>query len=81
MRDTEFNENDDLPDVFPNDLTHEIFIEEADILAIKKLYELVISENDSIKIMNKSEDLSTLLFLEKYKDRVALRSRAAGLWI
>ena len=81
MRDTKFNENDDLPDVFPNDLTHEIFIEEADILAIKKLYELVISENDSIKIINKSEDFPKLLFLEKYKDQVALRSRAAGLWI
>ena len=36
LRDTEFNKDDDLPDAFPNDLTDEIVIEEADILEIKK---------------------------------------------
>ena len=66
--DTEFNEDDDFPDAFPNDLTHEIVIEEVDILEIKKLYELFISDNDSIANVNKSEALSKLFnFLEKYK--------------
>ena len=67
LRDIEFNE-DDLPDAFPNDLTHEIFNEEADILVIKKLYEYFISENDSIENVNISEALSNpFSFLEKYK--------------
>ena len=75
MRDIEFNEDDDLPDTFPNDLTHETVIEEADILEIKKLYESFISENDSIESVNKSEALSKVFnFLEKYKDLIALRS-------
>ena len=39
LRDIEFNEDDDLPEAFPNDLTHEIVFEETDILEIKKLYE------------------------------------------
>ena len=81
LRDIEFNE-DDLPDALPNDLTHEIVIEEANILEIKKLYESFISENDSIENVNKSEALPNLFnFCEKYKDRVALRSRTARLWI
>ena len=68
--------------ILPNDLTHEIVIEEANILEIKKLYESFISENDSIENVNKSEALSNLFnFCEKYKDRVALRSRTARLWI
>ena len=82
MCDIEFNEDDDILDAFSNDLTHEIVIEEADILEIKKLYESFISENDSIENVNKSEALSKLFnFLEKYKDRLALRSRTARLWI
>ena len=36
LRNFEFKEDDDLPDAFPNDLTDEIVIEEADILEIKK---------------------------------------------
>ena len=67
LRDIEFNE-DDLPGAFPNDLTHEIFNEEADILEIKKLYESFTSENDSIENVNISEALSNpFSFLEKYK--------------
>ena len=74
LRDIEFNEDKDLPDAIPNDLTHEIVIEEADILEIKKLYESFLSENDSIEDVNKSEALSKLFnFLEKYKNRLALR--------
>ena len=80
MRNIEFNEDDDLPDAFPNDLTDEIVIEEADILEIKKLYESFLSENDSIENINKS--LSKLfIFLRKYKDRLTLESRTARLWI
>ena len=82
MRDIEFNKDDDLPEAFPNDLTHQIVIEEADILEIKKLCESFISENDTIENVNKSEALSKLFsFLEKYKDRLALRSRTARIWI
>ena len=82
FRDVEFKEVDDLPDTTPNYLTHEIVIEEADILETEKLYELFISENDSIENVNKSEALSKLFnFLEKYNDRLALRSRTARLWI
>ena len=82
FRDVEFKEVDDLPDATPNYLTHEIVIEEAGILEIEKLYELFISENDSIENVNKSEALSKLFnFLEKYNDRLALRSRTARLWI
>ena len=82
LRDIEFNEDDDVLYAFSNDLTHEIVIEDADILEIKKLYESFISENDSIENVNKSEALSKLFnFLEKYKDRFALRSRTARLWI
>ena len=82
LRDIEFNEDDDLPNAFPNDLTHEVVIEEADTLEMKKLYELFISENDSIENVNKSEALSKLFnFLQKYKDRLALRSGTARLWI
>ena len=74
MRDIEFNEDNDLPDAFPNDLTHEIVIEEADILEIKKLLESFISENDSIENVNKSETLSKVFnFLEKYKERYCIR--------
>ena len=82
LRDIEFNEDDDVLYAFSNDLTHEIVIEDVDILEIKKLYESFISENDSIENVNKSEALSKLFnFLEKYKDRLALRSRTARLWI
>ena len=74
LRDIEFNEDNDLPDAFPNDLTHEIVIEEADILEIKKLLESFISENDSIENVNKSETLSKVFnFLEKYKERYCIR--------
>ena len=49
---------------------------------LKKLYESFISENNSIENVNKSEALSKLfIFLGKYKDRLALRSRTARLWI
>ena len=37
MRDIEFNEDGDLPDAFPNDITHEVVVEEAVIPEIKKL--------------------------------------------
>ena len=67
LRDIEFNE-DDLPDALPNDLAHEIVIEEADIFEIKKLYESFISENDSIENVNKSEALSNFsTFLKNIK--------------
>ena len=66
LRDIEFNEDDDLADAFANDLTHEIVIEEANILEIKKLYESFTSENDSVENVNKSEALPKLFnFLEK----------------
>ena len=40
------------------------------------------SENDSTENVNKSEALSSLFnFLEKYKDRVAIRSKTTRLWI
>ena len=82
LRDTEFNKDDDLPDAFPNDLTDEIVIEEADVLEIKMLHESIISENGSIENVNKSEVLSKLfIFVGKYKDRLALRSRTARLWL
>ena len=82
LHDIEFNEDDDLPDAFRNDLTDEIVIEEADILKIKKLYKSLISENDSLENVNKPETLSKFfIFLGKYKDQLALRSRAARLWI
>ena len=43
---------------------------------------MFISENDSIENVNKSEALSKLFnFLQKYKDRLALRSGTARLWI
>ena len=32
LRDIEFREDDDLPNTFPNNLTHDIVIEEVDIL-------------------------------------------------
>ena len=72
MRNIEFNEDDDLPDAFPNDFTDEIVIEEADIVEIKKLYESFVSYSDSVENVNKSEALSNLfIFLGKYKDRFA----------
>ena len=68
LHDIEFNEDDDLPDTIPNDLTDEIVIEEADTLEIKKLYESFISENDSLENVNKSEALPKLfIILGKWK--------------